>query len=79
MPEYNTYYVSLTRGLINYYVKFEAPDESIVRRHAYEYFGRMWCSVYDEGYFIGHIKERFPNTRVVNDDKPIVLDTWEWE
>ena len=35
------YYLSLTRGLIGYYVLFEAPDEWTVRRHASEYFGRL--------------------------------------
>lgn len=53
------YYLSLCRGLIGYYVLFEAPDEATVRRHAAEYFGRMWCSVYDEDYFVDHILHNY--------------------
>lgn len=73
------YYLSLCRGLIGYYVLFEAPDEATVRRHAAEYFGRMWCSVYDEDYFVDHILHNYPPTIVVNVCRPIVLESWEWE
>lgn len=73
------FYLSLCRGLIGYYVLFEAPDESTVRRHAGEYFGRMWCSVYDEEYFIDNILHNYADTQVINPQKPIVLESWEWE
>lgn len=75
----STFYLSLNRGLVNYYVKFQAPDEETVRHHAAEYFGRLWCSVYTLDYFNTRIRSRYPNTRVINEDSPIVLDTWEWE
>ena len=77
----NRYYVSLCRGLMGYYVQFLAPDEETVRRHAAEYFGRMWCSVYTEAYFFEIIRRRYPSAcRVVNRTKPIVLENgWEWE
>ena len=73
------YYLSLTRGLLGYYVLFEAPDEATVRRHAAEYFGRMWCSVYSEDYFVDHIRHNDPHTIVINVCRPIVLESWEWE
>lgn len=75
----HTYYLSLTRGLVGYYVKFIAPDETTVRKHAHEYFGRLWCTVYTEEYFEQLIKARFPNTKVINPDKPVELDDWRWE
>lgn len=77
MPK--TYYLSLCRGLTGYYVMFKAPDEETVRRHAAEYFGRLWCSVYDEEYYKARIAGRYPNERIVNADNPIVLESWEWE
>ena len=73
------YYLSLVRGLIGYYVLFEAPDEDTVRRHAQEYFGRLWCGVYDESYFNRFIVGRYEESRVINADRPIVLESWEWE
>ena len=74
----NTYYVSLVRGLIGYYVKFTADNENIVREHCAEYFGRLWCSVYDEKYFLEHIYT--PACKIINEDKPIHLGCyWEWE
>ena len=73
------YYLSLTRGLIGYYVLFEAPDEATVRRHAAEYFGRMWCSVYSEDYFVDRILHNDPRAIVINVCRPIVLESWEWE
>ena len=73
------YYLSLCRGLVGYYVLFEAPDEATVRRHAAEYFGRMWCSVYDEEYFANHIMPNCPHTILINVCRPIVLESWEWE
>lgn len=78
MPEMKKFYVSLVRGLIGYYVVFEAPDEETVRNHVAEYFGRMWCSVYTEAYFNGHIAIE-PGARLVNEDRPIVLENWQWE
>lgn len=75
----NKYYVSLVRGLIGYYVLFEAPDEWTVRRHVSEYFGRMWCNVYSEGYFKQYIVGRYGVSKVINADKPIRLESWEWE
>ena len=73
------FYLSLVRGLIGYYVLFEAPDEWTVRRHASEYFGRLWCSVYEESYFNRFIAARYGTPKVVNADNPIVLESWEWE
>lgn len=73
------YYLSLCRGLVGYYVLFEAPNEVTVRRHAAEYFGRIWCTVYDEDYFVDRILHNYSNTQVVNIDRPIVLESWEWE
>lgn len=75
----NKYYVSLVRGLLGYYVLFEAPDEWTVRRHAAEYFGRMWCNVYSEDYFNRYIAGRYGNEKIINADKPIRLESWEWE
>lgn len=75
MPKF---YVSLVRGLLGYYVVFEAPSRDVVVGHVAEYFGRMWCSVYDETYFNSRIKGVYP-VQLVNEDKPIVLETWQWE
>lgn len=78
MPEMKTFYVSLVRGLMGYYVVFEAEDESTVRNHVAAYFGRMWCSVYTKEYFNQHIAGKYP-ANVINADKPIVLEDWHWE
>ena len=75
----NRYYLSLVRGLVGYYVLFEAPDEYTVRRHAQEYFGRVWCSVYEEDYFNRFIVGRYGESRVINADRTIVLESWQWE
>lgn len=75
----NKYYVSLVRGLVGYYVLFEAPNDEVVRKHCGEYFGRMWCSVYDEAYFMQRIAGRYGTEKVINADRPIVLESWEWE
>lgn len=77
-----TFYLSLCRGLVGYYVKFEAVSEEAVRQHAYKYFGSMWCSVYTEAYFMEILRKRYPKaTRVVNRDHPIILtdESGEWE
>lgn len=78
MPEMKKFYVSLTRGLLGYYVVFEAPDERTVRLHVLQYFGRMWCTVYTEEVFSTSIVGKYP-TRLVNEDEPIVLNDWRWE
>lgn len=72
------FYVSLVRGLLGYYVLFEAPDEMTVRKHVAEYFGRMWCEVYTEEYFKNRLVGKYPIS-VINYDRPIVLDNWQWE
>ena len=77
MPEKKRFYVSLVRGLMGYYVLFEAEDEMTVRNHVAEYFGRMWCSVYTEEAFNKNIVDMYPTT-VINEDKPIVLHSWRW-
>lgn len=77
-----TYYLSLVRGLIGYFVKFEAESEEAVRNHATKYFGKLWCEVYTEAYFREILRKRYPNaTRVINRDRPIKLttETGEWE
>ena len=77
-----TFYLSLCRGLVGYYVKFIAPDEDTVRCHAAKYFGRLWCSVYTEAYFYEVLKRRYPNnSRIINKDRPIELtgDEGDWE
>lgn len=81
MPN-KVFYVSLCRGLSGWYVKFEAESEEVVRQHCAAYFGRMWCEVYSEAYYWEVLRKRYPRaTRVVNRDKPIVLqgDNWQWE
>lgn len=78
MPEMKRYYVSLVRGLMGYYVAFDAPDEMTVRNHVAAYFGRLWCSVYTEAYFNQRIVGTYP-ANVINADKPIVLEDWHWE
>lgn len=78
----NIYYVSLCRGLMGYYVKFEAPSEEAVRNHVARYFGRIWCSVYSEAYFYEVLRKRFPDqSRVVNANRPIILENEDglWE
>ena len=75
MPKF---YVSLVRGLVGYYVLFEAPDWATVRQHVAAYYGRMWCSVYSESEFNKHIVGTYP-AKVINEDKPIVLHEWQWE
>lgn len=72
------FYVSLVRGLLGYYVVFEAPDEMTVRKHVAEYFGRLWCSVYTEEYFTNYIVGKY-ETRIINADRLIRLEDWRWE
>ena len=77
-----TFYLSLCRGLVGYYVKFEAKSEDVVSRHAAKYFGGIWCNVYTEAYFMEILRKKYPSkTRVVNRDKPIVLtdESGDWE
>lgn len=72
----STYYLSLCRGLTGYYVRFIAPNEEVVRRHALLYYGKLWCSVYSEAYFYEIIKKRYPKaSRVINRNDPIILTT----
>jgi len=73
----HTYYASLIRGLIGYYVKFSAPAEEIVRRHLSKYFGRMWCSVYTQDEIVELADKSTVN--VINEEDPIILMTDEWE
>lgn len=77
----NKYYISLCRGLMGHYVLVLAPDEETVRKHAEEYFGRLWCSIYTEAYFREILRRRYPTaTKVVNPNKPIDLSGgWQWE
>ena len=72
------FYVSLVRGLMGYYVVFEAEDEMTVRNHVAAYFGRLWCSVYTEADFNQRIVGKY-DYKLVNGDKPIVLEDWHWE
>ena len=73
-----TYYVSLVNGLNGYYVKFEAASEDLVRDYAVKYFGRLWCEVYTAAYFFEVLRRRVPkNTRIVNKDRPIVIESYE--
>ena len=77
-----TYFLSLTRGLVGYHVKFQAPSEEAVRKHAERYFGQMWCTIYTEAYFYEVLRRRYPKaSRVVNGRYPIVLTDEEgmWE
>jgi hypothetical protein len=69
----NIYYVSLVRSLMDYYVKFAAESDNVVREHVHEYYGKLWCSVYDEEYFNDSIVSRF-RAKVINDE-PVVLRT----
>ena len=73
----HTYYASLVRGLIGYYVKFSAPSEIIVRKHLAKYFGRVWCSTYTAD-DIPRLKEKYP-VNIINEGDPIILMTEEWE
>lgn len=71
-----TYYLSLVRGLIGYYVKFKAPSSAAVSCHAATYFGKMWCSVYSEAYFLEVLRRKHGTvkTKVVNPYDPIYLN-----
>lgn len=74
------YYLSLVRGLSGYYVKFKATSAEVVSRHAAEYFGRMWCSVYSEDYFNLCIAGKYRTEHIINPDDPIELGgEWQWE
>ena len=73
----HTYYASLVRGLIGYYVKFSAPAEEIVRMHLAKYFGRMWCSVYTQDE-IAELANKY-TVNIINEGDPINLMTEEWE
>jgi len=77
----NEYYISLCRGLTGYYVYVKAPDEETVRKHAAEYFGKLWCSVYTSAYFREIIRRRYPSaSRVINPTNPVDLSGgWQWE
>ena len=77
----NEYYISLCRGLTGYYVLVHAESEEIVRQHAAEYFGKIWCSIYTSAYFREIIRKRYPTaSRVVNPTKPIILnDDYRYE
>lgn len=69
------YYLSLCRSLFGFYVAFLAPDEDTVRKHACEYYGRLWCSVYEE-----RPKTTHPGFRgILREDDPIVLFESSWE
>lgn len=72
-----TYYVSLVRGLVGYYVKFNSISMELVRDHACKYFGRMWCSVYSEKE-LERIKSSH-NIKIVNDSPIILRDSSDWE
>ena len=72
-----TYYASLVRGLIGYYVKFKAPSEEIVRMHLSKYFGRMWCSVHTQDEIVELANKYTVN--VINEEDPINLLTEGWE
>ena len=71
-------YASLARSLFGYYLVFEAPDISTVRKHLAAYYSKLWCTVYSEDDFNTRVKGRFP-IKVINEDDPIVLDHWQWE
>ena len=77
----NAYYISLCRGLTGHYVLVHAPDEETVRKHALEYFGKIWCTIYTDAYFFEILRRRYPTaTKVVNPSKPIILaGGWQWE
>lgn len=76
--ENNKYYISLTRGLIGYYVLVLATDEYVAREYASNYFDHNWCSVYDED-SIERIKSKY-KTIIINEDNPVVLgDTGTYE
>jgi len=80
----NRYYTSLCRGLVGYYVAFDAPSEDMVREHLQMYFGRMWCSVYTQEQ-LDQAASNFAKhgilfgNHVINADNPIVLEEAEWE
>ena len=67
-----TYYISLTRGLTGYYVQVEADNESIVREYAGNYYGRLWCSVYEQE-DLQELKSIGYKTIVINEGDPVVL------
>lgn len=69
----HTYYASLVRGLLGYYVKFRAPAEEIVRRHLSKYFGRMWCGIYTQDEIV-ELANKF-TVNVINEEDPINLVT----
>lgn len=65
------FYISLCRGLGKYCVKVSARSEIIVREHAAEYYGKLWCSVYD------HVPD---GMIVINNDNPVKLgDSYLYE
>ena len=42
------YYVTLVEELAGFCVEALAPDESTLRKHLFETYGKLWCSVYKE-------------------------------
>jgi len=72
------YYVSLVRGLLGYYLKFNACSAEIVREHLLEYYGKLWCSIYTEQEFKS--SRYYATAKVINEDAPIKLyNHYEWD
>jgi len=71
----NTYYVSLVRSLMHYYVKFKARDIDHVRTHVHKYYGRLWCSIYSETE-MDSFKLKY-TCKVINEDEPVYLSVTE--
>jgi len=68
---YEAFYISLVRELHGYYVKVIASNEDVVREHCMEYYGKLWCSVYNEANFLD-VKEKY-EVIIVNESNPVYL------
>lgn len=66
--------VSLVRGLQGLYISVRATSEDVVREFCSNYMGKIWCSVYDSDYFYRVVMTKFPESRIINPDNPIVLN-----
>ena len=69
----NEYYISLTRGLLGYYVKVLATSIEVAREYASNYYGSLWCSVY-ENKDIEAFSSRGWKNIIINDNDPVILD-----
>lgn len=68
----NNYYISLARGLQGYYVLVKADNIEVVRKYALSYYGKLWCSIYED-YDMSLFKVIHPKCNIINENDPIEL------